>query len=246
MLQRHAPSVHRGRPLVRGGVAWLAAGANDQPRGKPVIYELRQYTFQAGKVPAYLEVAEKIGRPVRGNDYGVNHGYWTVEFGPLNQVWHLWSFPSLDERTRLRGELAKNERWTKEYIPQIRPLLIRQDIRLMNAVKDVTPPATAGNVYEMRIYRTQVGRAGEWANLFKSYFPAREKYSKNVGLWTGEAPQPNEALHMWTYPDVNARMATRAQLAKDPDWKDFLVKGAGIVVEMQSTLLLPTAFSPMK
>jgi hypothetical protein len=35
-----------------------------------VIYELRTYTFNAGKLPAYLQHVEKVGRPVRGDDYG--------------------------------------------------------------------------------------------------------------------------------------------------------------------------------
>ena len=34
----------------------------------------------------YLKAAETIGRPARGNNYGINHGYWTAEFGALNQI----------------------------------------------------------------------------------------------------------------------------------------------------------------
>ena len=63
-----------------------------------MIHELRQYQLKPGKLAEYLQHAETIGRPARGNNYGVNHGYWTVEFGALNQVWHIWSYASLDER----------------------------------------------------------------------------------------------------------------------------------------------------
>ena len=178
-----------------------------------MIYELRTYTFHNGKLPAYIQHVEKVGRPVRGDDYGKCHGYWTAEFGQLNQAWHLWSYASLDERTRLREALSKNERWTKEYVPVVQPMLQRQDIRFLNPVVDIKPPAASGGVYELRIYRTQPGKAAQWAQLFKSVFPVREKYSPNVCLWTGEAPQPNEAVHMWNYPDVNTRMKVRAECA---------------------------------
>ena len=120
-----------------------------------MIYEMRTYTFHLGKLPAYLELARNVGRPVRGQNYGTNHGYWTSEFGPLNQIWHLWSYPSLDERKRLQGELAKNERWTKEYSANVRPLIARQDIRFLNPVNGVNPPAKEGGFYELRMYRTQ-------------------------------------------------------------------------------------------
>ena len=74
-----------------------------------MIYELRTYTFHAGKLPAYLKLQEEVGRPVRGDDYGKCHGYWTAEFGPLNQVWHLWSYASLDDRAQQRDALATEQ-----------------------------------------------------------------------------------------------------------------------------------------
>jgi hypothetical protein len=211
-----------------------------------MIHELRIYTLRPGKLPEYMHLARTIGRPVRGNDYGVNHGYWTTEIGPLNQIWHLWSYDSLDERARLRAALQKNERWTREYVPGIRPLIERQDIRFLNPMKPITPPAAAGNVYEMRIYRAGPGDARRWAEAYLEILPVREKYSKNVGLWVGEAPQPNEVLHMWNFASADARMKARAALFKDADWNAFLKRVAGLIVEMQNVLLIPTDYSAMK
>ncbi len=211
-----------------------------------MIHELRTYTLHPGTLPTYLKAGETIGRPVRGNDYGVNHGYWTSEFGTLNQIWHLWSYDSLDERTRLRAALSKNERWTREYIPAIRPLMVRQDIQLLNPVIDIQPPASKGGVYELRTYRMHVGMAAAWAQLLKSYLPMRETYSKIVGLWVCEAPQPNQVVHMWNYPDVTSRIATRAAVSQDPAWQEFLGKGTQMIAEMNSVLLLPTSYSAMK
>ncbi len=211
-----------------------------------MIYELRTYTFHQGKLPLYLKLQADVGRPVRGDEYGKCHGYWTAEFGLLNQVWHLWSYDSLDDRARQRARLAENRRWTTEYVPNVQPLLIRQDIRFLNPVKQVNPPKSPGGVYELRIYRMHPGKAAGWAEAFRDIMPVREKYSQNVGIWTGEAPQPNEVVHMWNYPDLNTRMSTRAAVFKDSDWLAFVAKGAGSIVEMQSTLLLPTSFSPMQ
>ncbi len=211
-----------------------------------MIHELRTYTFHPGKLNAYLEAARTIGRPVRGQDYGTNLGYWTAEFGALNQVWHLWSYESLDERTRLRGELARNERWNKEYIPSVRPLMARQDIRLLNPVVGPTAPAQAGGFYELRMYRMHPGMAAGWAKAYREIMPVREKYSKNVGIWTGEAPQPNEVFHMWHYANFEARTKARTELFKDPAWLAFTAANTGSIAEMTNVLLLPTDYSPMK
>lgn len=211
-----------------------------------MIHELRTYTFQQGKLAEYLDLARTIGRPVRGQNYGVNLGYWTTEFGTLNQVWHLWEYESLNERARLRGELAKNERWTKEYVPAIRDLMLRQDIRFLNPIHGVTPPEQEGGIYELRIYRMKPTMLGGWAASFRDIMRVREKYSKNVGIWTGEAPQPNEAVHMWNYRDMKHRTEVRAAVAKDPEWQAFVAKGAPIIMEMQNMLLIPTDYSSMK
>jgi hypothetical protein len=210
-----------------------------------MIFELRTYTLHPNTLPKYIEHVAKVGRPVRGDDYGKCWGYWTSEFGMLNQAWHLWSYASLDERTELRARLAQNTRWTTEYSPVTRPLTQRQDIRFLNPVVDVQPPAPGG-VYELRIYRMHPGQAAPWAQAFKAIMPVRQKYSNYVGIWTGEAPQPNEVLHMWNYPDLATRAKVRAAFQTDPEWQAFVAANTPKLVEMQSVLLMPTPFSLLR
>jgi NIPSNAP protein len=211
-----------------------------------MIYELRTYTVKQGTVQDVAKNAGTVSRSIRGDDYGKLEGYWVTEIGPLNQVMHLWSYKDLHERARLRGELAKNARWNNEYLPLTRPNLVRQDIRLLNAVRAPVAPATAGNVSELRTYRAKPGAIRQWVDLFAKSLEHREKYSKIVGLWTTEAGQPNEACHIWAYADLNARAAARGAAMKDPGWQEFLKSSAGLLDEMHSTIMLPAAHSPLK
>ena len=211
-----------------------------------MINELRTYTLLPGTLPQYLKLTAEVGRKIRGDRYGKLEGFWSTEFGTLNQIWHLWSYESYDERTRLRTELANNEEWTKGYIPQIRPFMVAQQNKILSQVLPLTPPADAGHVYELRWYRAQVGRVGEWLGHFKDIMPTREKYSKNVGVWQTEAGQLNEAVHLWAYRDLNDRAATRGKVLQDPAWQAFLQKSAPCLAEMSSVVLIPAAHSPMK
>src|SRR5258707_10151102 len=212
-----------------------------------MIYELRTYTVKPGTIGDMVKAASTMSRDIRNDDYGKLEGYWSTEIGPLNQVMHLWSYNNFDERTRLRGELAKNPRWTGEYLPLIRPLLVRQDIRLLNAVKAPVAPASTGNIYELRNYRAKAaGAVKQWLDAFTAVLPAREKYSKIVGLWQTEAGQPNEACHIWAYPDLNARAEALGNAWKVPDWQAFLGKGPGFLEEMHATIMLPAPHSPLK
>jgi hypothetical protein len=212
-----------------------------------MIYELRTYTLKPGTQGAMIKAASTVSRDIRGDNYGKLEGYWSTEIGPLNQVLHMWSYKDYDERTKLRGELAKNPRWSSEYTPLIHPLLVRQDIRLLNAVRPPVAPETTGNVYEFRNYRAKTGGAvRKWLEAFTAVLPAREKYSRIVGLWHTEAGQPNEACHLWAYPSLNARAEARAAVMKDPAWQEFLKVGPPLLEEMHSTILLPAPHSPLK
>ena len=145
-----------------------------------MIYELRTYTVKPGTLGDMVKAASTVSRDIRGDNYGKLEGYWSTEIGPLNQVMHMWSYDSFDERARLRAELAKNPRWTGEYIPLIRPLLVRQDVRLLNAIKPPVAPASTGNIYELRNYRAKAARRAQaWLDAFTAVLPAREKYSKD-------------------------------------------------------------------
>lgn len=211
-----------------------------------MINELRIYTVKPGTVMEVAKNSGTVARAVRGDNYGKLEGYWITEIGPLSQVVHLWSYADLNERQRLRAELQKNKRWTEEYIPLIRPHLVRQDIRLMNQVVAPVKPASSGNIYELRYYRARPGGLKPWTDAFLAAREAREKYSKIVGMWTTEAGQPNEVCHIWAYSDLNARAKARGDAMKDPAWQTFLKTGGPLLDEMNSLVMIPSAHSPMQ
>jgi NIPSNAP len=225
----------------------LVPGIAIENWGNAVIYELRTYTLKPGAVGQMLKAASTVSHEIRGDNYGKLEGYWSTDIGPLNQVMHLWSYSDFDERARLRKELAANPRWRAEYTPLIHPLMMRQDIRLLNAIRPPVAPASSGNIYELRNYRAKTGGAvKQWLDAFTAALPAREKYSKIVGLWHTEFGQPNEVCHIWAYPSLNARAEARTAALKDPVWQDFLGKGSSLLDEMHSTIMLPAPHSPLK
>ena len=211
-----------------------------------MLYELRTYTTQAGAVPAILKANEEVGRQVRGDDYGKLEGYWFTDIGPLNQVMHLWSYADMAERDRLRAELGALKGWTQEYIPLIRPLIAKQELRFMQAHRDLSPPVEGGNFYEFRNYRVKPGTAAGWMEKFVAVMPTREKYSKNVCAWITQSPDPNEVCHLWAYKDTTERKKARDGVSGEAAWQEFAAANAPLLEEMHSTLMWPASFSPLQ
>lgn len=211
-----------------------------------MIYEMRTYTTPPGQAPALAKLSSEVGRPIRGDDYGKLEGYWLTEIGPLNQVMHLWSYDDLNHRAEMRAALSQNKSWTGEYISQALPLILRQDIRLLNPIRPISPPSTEGNVYEYRYYRCKTGQARPMAEALNEAMVHREKYSKNVGIWVTEASQPNEVSHLWAYESLNHRAEARAGAAADPGWQAMLKANGPRLEEMSSLIMVPSATSPLK
>ncbi|MDP6350800.1 MAG: NIPSNAP family protein, partial [Alphaproteobacteria bacterium] len=194
-----------------------------------MIHELRTYTLWPGKVPEFLEHVEKFAIPIRGDDHGTMEGFWSTEFGPLNQVLHLWSYADLNDRQDARARLTQNPDWTGEVVPRVIPLIRRQEVRLMHPRVPLKGPAGKGNIYEYRHYSARPGKAGAFVQHFTEAMPVREKYSPNVCLWHSEAANPNEVSHLWVYSDFASRAEARAKCAQDPDWRAFLGKGGPLL-----------------
>jgi len=211
-----------------------------------MIQELRTYTLQPGSQTKYLQLSSEVGRKIRGDRYGKLEGFWSTEFGTLNQVVHLWTFADLNERDRLRGELAKIDEWTKGYLPQSRPFIVAQENKVLSPAVPMTPPTDTGNVYELRWYRAHTGRARDWIDHFRAILPTRDKYMRRVGVWSTEIGQLNEVVHMWVFKDLKERAEARARLAQDPEWQKFLSLSVGLLAHMQAIVLLPAPHSPMK
>ena len=85
-----------------------------------MIYEVRTYRLKPGSVPGFEENFAKV-LPHR-EKYSKLGAFWHTEFGPLNQVIHVWPYESMGDRTRIREEAAKDPNWP----PHKRPRCLRK------------------------------------------------------------------------------------------------------------------------
>ena len=76
-----------------------------------MVVDHRTYTLHPLKLGKWLALYEELGLPVQLRHLGNLIGFFQTEIGTLNQVVHLWSFDSLDERQRRRSEMAKDPAW---------------------------------------------------------------------------------------------------------------------------------------
>lgn len=95
-----------------------------------MLVEERTYTLHMGKVPEYLRLYEQEGLAVQEPILGNLVGYFSTEFGTLNQVVHLWGYADLADRAERRARLLADDRW-QTYVAKIRPLVAHMENRLL-------------------------------------------------------------------------------------------------------------------
>jgi len=95
-----------------------------------MLYEERTYTLKPGSLVAYFKTYEAEGLAVQKAILGNLVGYFSTEFGTLNQVVHIWAYESLDERARRRAKLWQDQTWLA-YAAKIIPLVEKMENRLL-------------------------------------------------------------------------------------------------------------------
>jgi hypothetical protein len=95
-----------------------------------MIVEERIHTMHPGTAPLYVAAYEAEGMPIQKRILGRMVGCYTTEFGPLNQVIHMWAYESLAERAERRAALFKDESWL-DYLKKVRPHIATQESKLL-------------------------------------------------------------------------------------------------------------------
>jgi hypothetical protein len=99
-----------------------------------MIVDHRVYTLRPGTVPTFLDLFEREGLPLYLQYCGKLVGYYVSESGELNQVVHLWSYESVEDRERRRANLYQDARWTA-FLDTALPLMVRQESRLLKPTR---------------------------------------------------------------------------------------------------------------
>ena len=67
-----------------------------------------------------------------------------------------------------------------------------------------------------------------------------------IGYFHTEIGELNQIVHLWGYNSLAERERRRAQLAADPEWQEYLKQSPDIIVKMESRILVPAPFSPIR
>ena len=205
-----------------------------------MIYEVRTYTLKVGAVAGFEESFAKA-LPHR-EKYSKLGALWHTEFGPLNQVIHVWPYENLEERTRIREEVDKDPNWPPK---NDRAIYVTTESEIFTPAPFMRPlggDQALGNIYEMRTYTYKTESMGEVIKRWEAAVPHREEYSPLAAAMYTELGDLTKWVNIWPYKDLVERTKVRAEARKNPNWPP---SSGESLVRQENKLLVPASCSPM-
>jgi hypothetical protein len=102
-------------------------------------------------------------------------------------------------------------------------------------------------IVEKRTYRFHPGKVQEFLTLYeREGLPIHTKYLPLIGYFVSDIGPLNQVITMWGYASMADREEKRAKLYADPKWIAFGPKTTPLIQKMESMILKPTGFSPIR
>lgn len=107
-------------------------------------------------------------------------------------------------------------------------------------------------IYELRVYTTNPGLLKNLHARFNDH--TNQLFVKHgmrlIGYWT-PADEDNKLIYILAFPSIEAREKSWQAFRDDPEWQKVAAAseeeaGGKIVVKVESTIMNPTAYSPIR
>ena len=155
------------------------------------------------------------------------------------------------DRTTFGGTLRAAAVADKVWPPNISEFIVnmRSEIFMPFSVSPELPPAKMGPYYEMRTYTHAAGDLPKLRAVWEKGVPERLKFSPLCAAWYSELGGLNKFVHIWPYPSLDARNATRDKASAAGVWPPNAAKlglpGYNLVAQ-ENKIMMPSAFSPLQ
>ena len=213
-----------------------------------MIYELTTYQLKPRSVPQAedLFAAAYATRSRHSPLVGAFH----TEFGPLNQIVHIWKYDDMAQRERVAAQVEEEDAWP----PAIGEYLVSANTAIMAPVSfsRELKPGRLGPYFELRTYTYPLGTLATMMRAWERAMPMRDALGAPVAaVWVNRIGPLDTLTHLWPYQSLQQREDIRRKVRETGMWPPFKLDeaegGSGYEILGQSNkLMLPAAFSPLQ
>jgi len=217
-------------------------------RGK-YIHGFETHRVKPDKTEEYKKAAETYYLGIKDDPklHVKLTGSWETTVGEQDTFVHILEYENyggLDKTIKLLRSSPEHLKTYQAMLPFLnsRSSQLNQEFAFFPSA----PPHAQGGIFELRTYTLQPGTLLEWETTWRRGIEARRKYTAPVGAWFSQIGKLHQVHHLWQYPTLEARKELREQAWQIDGWAETVSKTAQLAKSMDSFILKPLSFSPLK
>jgi len=209
-------------------------------------FEIHRVKPEAGD--AYKKAAEKYYSAIK-DDPKLNvklTGSWETLVGEQDTFLHIVEYNNYEGYDKSTALIRESEH-AKAY-QEMLPFLTSRSSQLTQefAFFPTSPPHAEGGIFELRSYQLKAGALLEWEHAWRAGIEARREFVAPIGAWFSQVGRLHHVHHMWQYPDLATRKEVREKAWQRDGWAETVSKTAQLARYMDSSILKPLPYSPLK
>ena len=252
--------------LVSASVLSMVAVAVVSPTvhaAEPVedrVFEMRVYRAASGKLEALLNRFRDHTVDLFTKHGMTNIGYFVPEKNPDNELIYFLAYPSLDARAKSWKAFMADPDWQAAWAAsKVDGPLVTKVTKVFLRGTDYSPRvgpshANVARTFELRTYLAADGKLTNLHARFRDHTVGlfTKHGMTHIGYWTpaaGEDGFGTTLVYLIAHDSGPARDASFDGFRKDPAWlnaKAESEKNGSLTQKVESTLLKPTFFSPIR
>jgi hypothetical protein len=206
-----------------------------------MIIEVRTYQLKPASV---AEVEKRFGEGLPGREkLSKLAALWHTEVGALNEITHIWTYDSFEQRAAIRAEAVRTGVWP----PKIQEFIVSMQSEIFIPAPFSPPlePREVGPLFEIRSYTLAPGGVPGMIERWTPKFEERVKLSPLVGAWYSEFGALNKWVHIWAYKDAAERQRIRGEAIARGIWPPG-GGASGTLLKQENKLVMPASCSPIR
>jgi len=216
-------------------------------RGK-YLHGIEIHRVKPDSVKEYKKAAERYYTGLR-DDSGLRiklSGNFEAVVGEQDTFYHILEYETYsgydDAWKKIPGSAHEKAH------DALRPFLSSRATQLAQefAFLPTSPPHEGGGIFELRAYQLNPGTLLEWEATWRGGIEARRKFVRPVGAWFSQVGRLHQVYHLWQYPNLETRKEMRENAWQLDGWASTVHKTSQLSRTMDSLILTPLPFSPLK
>lgn len=218
-------------------------------RGK-YVHEVVFHDVLPHRSPDYVELTSSV-YPKLSADPEVPAqliGSWRTVIGDMDRFVHIWQY---DGYPGFHNAHVVTHQQTPylEYLNELRSCLRSRHTSIIQEFGfwgGTARPHELGGIFELRNYRLKPGKLADWESQWKKGIEVRRKVMEPVGAWFSQIGPLNHVYHLWQFVDLEQRKIARQKSWELEGWAETTHNTVQLIDKMESTIMVPLPFSPLK